>query len=465
MKRFVWLCFLVWTTAVFAQPPDTLWTRTLGGAGYDEALAVDITPDGGCYVLCQHQPDYVNTVYKLNAGGEVEWNRAYPGIYFRDIQSMDNGGFVSYDWLNVYIMDADGDNVDMIDVPTEHEVCNFQHLDRLPFGFAVSFMAEWEDEFAYWREVGAVVLDANGQEIGISCSTTSNQCEEIPDVGAALRLTDNSLVLAGRPWAGFHSFLMTRCEGAGWSAVTMPMDDPLEVLFCHAAATVDNGVICAISTYYTDPTPLFVYRFDQNGDTLWRRTLVDDYEGGSACILAAAPGFVVGGTHMNASEADSSDLLLLRVTEDGDVDWTANYGGEQSDRLTDIIVDAEGSCILVGASNSFGLNDYDAYIVKTAPLFSAADPLIVPPSSFIVCAYPNPFNPVTTLLFSLPQAQDVRLVVYDLMGREIARLADGRCEAGQHQVTFDGTELATGIYFAQFAAGNRMTTTKLMLLK
>ncbi|MCH8838243.1 MAG: T9SS type A sorting domain-containing protein, partial [Candidatus Marinimicrobia bacterium] len=54
--------------------------------------------------------------------------------------------------------------------------------------------------------------------------------------------------------------------------------------------------------------------------------------------------------------------------------------------------------------------------------------------------YPNPFNPSTTLRFALPQATEVRLVVYDLQGREVARLLNQRVEHGYHQVTWNGRD-------------------------
>ena len=66
--------------------------------------------------------------------------------------------------------------------------------------------------------------------------------------------------------------------------------------------------------------------------------------------------------------------------------------------------------------------------------------------------YPNPFNPTTVVSFQLPAASDVKLMVYDLMGREVATLVEGRREAGTHRITFDGSRLATGAYFYRLQA-------------
>ena len=66
--------------------------------------------------------------------------------------------------------------------------------------------------------------------------------------------------------------------------------------------------------------------------------------------------------------------------------------------------------------------------------------------------YPNPFNPSTTLAFELPQAGRVTLLVYDVLGREIVRLAEGDYEPGRHEVVFDARNIASGLYIARFIA-------------
>ena len=66
--------------------------------------------------------------------------------------------------------------------------------------------------------------------------------------------------------------------------------------------------------------------------------------------------------------------------------------------------------------------------------------------------YPNPFNPSTTLAFELPQAGRVVLTVYDVLGREIVRLAEGDYEPGRHEVVFDARNIASGLYIARFIA-------------
>lgn len=82
--------------------------------------------------------------------------------------------------------------------------------------------------------------------------------------------------------------------------------------------------------------------------------------------------------------------------------------------------------------------------------------------------YPNPFNPATIISYQLSGNSKVSLKVYDVLGREIANLADGQQKAGYHQVTFDARQLASGMYVYQLAAtdeqNNRHVFRKAMML-
>jgi hypothetical protein len=79
--------------------------------------------------------------------------------------------------------------------------------------------------------------------------------------------------------------------------------------------------------------------------------------------------------------------------------------------------------------------------------------------------YPNPFNPATTLSFNLPEAVKVRLSVFDISGRLVATLADGWRQAGTHDVTFDATGFASGLYVYRLQAGDFIASGKMVLMK
>ena len=79
--------------------------------------------------------------------------------------------------------------------------------------------------------------------------------------------------------------------------------------------------------------------------------------------------------------------------------------------------------------------------------------------------YPNPFNPTTQIEFSLPRASDVQLTVYDLLGRRVAIMVDGKRQAGQHSVTFDASNLSSGVYIYRLKAGEYRESRKMLLVK
>jgi photosystem II stability/assembly factor-like uncharacterized protein len=79
--------------------------------------------------------------------------------------------------------------------------------------------------------------------------------------------------------------------------------------------------------------------------------------------------------------------------------------------------------------------------------------------------YPNPFNPSTTIKFDLPQSSNVRLSVFDLLGREVSVLVNEKIEAGYHSVEFNASNLSSGVYFYRLQAGDIVQTRKLLLIR
>lgn len=79
--------------------------------------------------------------------------------------------------------------------------------------------------------------------------------------------------------------------------------------------------------------------------------------------------------------------------------------------------------------------------------------------------YPNPFNPATTIRFELPSSSDVRLEVYDLMGRKVQTLVNSTLSAGMHTVSFDASRLASGAYIYRLQAGSFQQNRVMTLMK
>jgi len=78
---------------------------------------------------------------------------------------------------------------------------------------------------------------------------------------------------------------------------------------------------------------------------------------------------------------------------------------------------------------------------------------------------PNPFNPVTTIRFVVPEKIRVTISVHDVAGRLVAMLADDVQEPGVHELTWNATGVASGVYFARMHAGKTDVSRKMVLLK
>lgn len=90
---------------------------------------------------------------------------------------------------------------------------------------------------------------------------------------------------------------------------------------------------------------------------------------------------------------------------------------------------------------------------------------IVPDKFILYQNYPNPFNPSTKIKFDLKTSAFVKLIVFDMLGKEVAKLVDEKLQAGTYQVVFDGSNYSSGIYFYELEMMNYKETKKMILLK
>jgi len=89
----------------------------------------------------------------------------------------------------------------------------------------------------------------------------------------------------------------------------------------------------------------------------------------------------------------------------------------------------------------------------------------IPQSTVLHQNYPNPFNPTTSIRFELSENGPIRLSVYDVLGREMITIINGQYTAGNHSVSFDASNLASGIYIYRLQTGKTVITKKMTLVK
>ena len=92
-------------------------------------------------------------------------------------------------------------------------------------------------------------------------------------------------------------------------------------------------------------------------------------------------------------------------------------------------------------------------------------PTSLPVLYSLSAAYPNPFNPITTIEFTIPDADNVNVQVYNLKGQVVSTLLSGYQAANTYNLTWDASQSPSGIYFVKAESAENMQTQKLMLIK
>ncbi|MBN1351124.1 T9SS type A sorting domain-containing protein [candidate division KSB1 bacterium] len=113
--------------------------------------------------------------------------------------------------------------------------------------------------------------------------------------------------------------------------------------------------------------------------------------------------------------------------------------------------------------------DYNGAVALAEQLIAGIDcnePFSLEPAQFSLAQnYPNPFNAITKIRFELTAPGHTSLIVFDILGREVARLVDGWQPVGKQELHFDATHLASGVYFYRLTTESFSSTRKLLLLR
>jgi hypothetical protein len=159
-------------------------------------------------------------------------------------------------------------------------------------------------------------------------------------------------------------------------------------------------------------------------------------------------------------------------------------GGTDDEKPFGIEVDTSGNVFVGGFTHSSdypttagaydrtfgGIRDVVVAKFNLTPMVGVAEDVITPIEFELYQNYPNPFNPTTTIRFTIPQdvrreTQDVKLILYDVLGYEITTLVNEEKPAGEYIVEFDATALSSGIYFYRIQTGSFIQTKKMILMK
>jgi ligand-binding sensor domain-containing protein len=314
-----------------------------------------------------------------------------------------------------------------------------------------------------------------------------------PDYGDIFRSTDN---------------------GVSWQKVALRLDDYVYALAINSSGRifagtgeglyratpslefwheVHSGRVFSVaindSDYIFIGTTNGIYRSKDTGDS-WE--LVIDLPNNSTLALAinASTQYIFAGTQKrgvlrSTNNGDSwtevntgltnTNVPSLAINSRGDIFAGTNGGGvfrstDNGASWSDVNSGLMNPYVLALAINSSGevfAGTSGNGIFRSLPTITAVEEIAVEiPTSFVLTQnYPNPFNPSTTIEYSLPKPSQVELKVYDILGKEVRTLVNGRQPAGQHRVSFEANGLPSGVYFYRIKGGAFVQTKKLTLLR
>lgn len=195
--------------------------------------------------------------------------------------------------------------------------------------------------------------------------------------------------------------------------------------------------------------------------------------------IAAAEGYVIeddlGGMH---------DLLWLDTDDDGGIDFRLDFGAPDYDPGNGAVRPEDGDwvevlggliegCPIAPTIVVYELNgmfwrepgDTTGLGPATTSVGDEIEVRVLPVEHIVVKAYPNPFNPSTTLKVALPEAGNVRVTVYDVIGRQVAVVYDGAASAGENTFPVNGGNWSSGVYFVRVESSAGTAATAIQLMK
>jgi len=487
MKRLIVLSALLSILAVsgLSQPPDTLWTRTYGGAGTDRAYAIQCTDDGG-YVLagftCSLSGVEDAYLVKTDSNGDTLWTSSYGGEgydYAQDVRQTNDGGYI----IAGHTSSFGAGSYDMYLVKTDA----LGHTQ-----WTRSYGGQSEEMACSVRQTpdGGYIVAGHSYSMGPSCDLylvktdgigdtlwTRTYGDEYLDQARCLQLTsDGGYIIAGYTESppSFNAWLL-KLDANGDTLWTRTYGDYFgEPLPCSAYCvqqTADQGYILA--GYMIGPcmtSDIYVVKTNSVGDTLWTNLLPESNYSSETAYSVQELGngdLIIAG--VKSPHYHEDDAYLLKFSSSGTLLWSATYGGGYVDVARGIQFTDDGGYIIAGYTYSYGAGEGDFYLIKTgpdgAPVVPPEQGQAFPITYALHPPYPNPFNASTVLRYEVPRSGSIHLTIHNLLGQQVATVIDRAMSAGSYSAIWNAGDLPSGIYFLSMSAAGVQSVQKMVLIK
>ena len=477
------LFFLLISQIIFAQTPDTTWTKIFATSGDDYGEYVEQTSDGGFIIVGTTDYSGGDDVFliKTNSAGDTLWTRTY-GTYHYDyatcVHQTNDGGYIifgetdSYDpnfWEGLIIKtDSNGDTI-----WTKHlgdfayyffqsgvELNGFGYV---AVGFTKTGAAEPED-------IWLVKTDNNGDTVWTK--TFGGSERDVPN--SIYRTTDGGFIISAStesPSAGEFDVLLIKTDSDGNLSWSKTYGGIKRDVASDVKQTDDGGYIIAGHTesygHVNNYNDAWLIRTDSDGDTLWTKTWgSDEHDGAMSVVQTNDGGFVWTGYRKISTFVQ--DLWVVKTDADGNTQASKTYGGTFNNIGRCINSKSDGSLIITGNYYNEITNTRDIWLLNFDPTLSDVerdDDKKIPVEIFLKQNYPNPFNPSTTIEFGIPESNFVTLTIYNMLGEQIEVLVNENLSAGNYKVNWNAKDFSSGIYVYKLLAGKFIESKKMILLR
>ena len=322
-------------------------------------------------------------------------------------------------------------------------------------------------------------------------STYQSENTLFPGIGYLIRFTENSNV----QYSGFSINELTYSLNEGWniiSGISTPVD--VNVLY-NSGIVIDNCILGYDGNYFNAETiiPGFGYwvRTSEAGEIILTdsqglaKEVTFDNQLDDANSLTFNDGISSRTLYFgkDVSEDDRLSYSLPPVFPGikfdarfkGGWTYTKDSGDIEMINTSSSITIAYDILITAGKNQNWVLtsesgNEYiiegsGEIVVPTEERFTLKKQAIIPETFALLPAYPNPFNPTTTLQYHLTYDGNVTLVIYDVTGREVETLVSENKLAGKHIITWNTENISSGVYYCRLIQNDQISTQKLILLK
>jgi len=487
----VMVVLFLWGINVFAQGPDTLWTRTYGGANDDQAYSVQQTFDGG-YIIAGYTKSYGAgdaDVYlvKTDSIGDTLWTKTYGGAYFDaaySVQQTSDSGFIVAGvktipdsiWTDVYgyliKTDKNGDSLwAKLYGWDPYEDARFYSVDKTSDGgyIATGFISK-----IFLRQIDVLLVktDMDGNVLWHK--------EYSEGYGYSVKQTSDGGYIAAGAMGGNVYLLRTYPNGD--TIWTKGYGGPEGDRGYSVELSSDNGYIIVgeLLLFGAPWADVYIIGTDSLGDTLWTRHYGGaDYDRSFSVQKTFDSHYIVAG-YAKSYGSGLEDVYLLKVDENGDTIWTKTYGWAEPDIGYCGQQTTDSAYIITGYTRSFGTGDWDILLVKTQPDVGIEEKtdIRLKTRDIRLFVQPNPFTAKTDIRFKVSGTREgtntynltpITLNIYDVSGRFVRSFPSSLLSL-HSSVIWDGSngngiKVSRGIYFVKLQVGNLTSMKKVVLVR